>query len=130
MQMEAKKTGYRVRGTNEEHIAKKGHIATFEKELLLDNVGNNCLTDKCHARTWEKNYKATPQSNGKDINHGLRCYTNRSKTANGVGWGICIMDGDKVIKTRASGLTGLLSGRNSSNKVSLNFNTTISAKRI
>ena len=36
---------------------------------------------------------------------GIRCYTDGSKTADGTGSGICIMENDKIIKTRALGLT-------------------------
>ena len=52
------------------------------------------------------NYKVTQHSDGKDMSSGIRCYTDGSKTEYGVGSGLCIIENDKVIKTRAIGLTG------------------------
>ena len=48
---------------------------------------------------WEVNYKVIDMD-GSDRYQGLRCYTNGSKTNQGVGSGVCVMIHTHIMKTR------------------------------
>ena len=102
---ESKKSAFRLINTSEEKIAPKGHVNKLRKELSDlgvpltkgDNIGN--------VRIWEQNYKMVDFNKGEDILIGYRCYTDGSKTKSGSGSGLCIMNDNLVVKTRALGLT-------------------------
>ena len=57
----------------------------------------------CTEPIWEKNYEII-HGDGDDKYQGFRCYTDGSKTVNGVGSGICIMMHTHVMKTRCHGI--------------------------
>ena len=50
---------------------------------------------------WSKNYEVQVNTDGEDLLIGTRCYTDGSKTSRGTGSGLCIMNDERVVKTRA-----------------------------
>ena len=53
---------------------------------------------------WEKDYEVLDFGIGEDRYQGYRCYTDGSKTRNGVGSGLCVMMHGHIMKTRCYGL--------------------------
>lgn len=102
---EAKKSAYRMIGTSDEKTAPKGHVNLLHNQLTDLEIPLRKGDHMGNTRIWEQRYSIDNGSRGEDICMGYRCYTDGSKTIHGSGSGICIMNDDKVIKTRALGLT-------------------------
>ena len=102
---ESTKTNFRLIGTNEETVSRKGHINREAETLATLGLLNSQPDKMGKERIWQQNYKTCITKSGHDIQYGLRCYTDGSKTARGTGAGFCIMEGNKILKTRAFGLT-------------------------
>ena len=61
-------------------------------------------SDHDKTRCWDKNFTVEIGA-GLDSACYTSCYTDGSKTTHGSGAGVCLIRGDKVIKTRAYGLS-------------------------
>ena len=101
MKAEAAKSAFRLIGTNDESSAQRGHLAKAQTKLrdlgLFDRQ-----PDKIDKQLlWDKKYSTHISKLGFDIEQGFRCYTDGSKTKDGLGAGFCIIDHEKVKKTRA-----------------------------
>ena len=98
---ESTKAAFRNLGTNDEVKAGKGHIKT--QMDILDDLGllNKVKDNIGKEHVWEKRYQTSITKTGGDISNRLRCYTDGSRTNNGTGAGFCLMEGNKVTKTRS-----------------------------
>ena len=105
LKAEATKAGYRLIGTSDDQRAEDGHLVKGQSELDQLEIPTAQGDYQGKERIWEQNYAVSHMGKGNDILHGHRCYTDGSRTTKGTGSGVCIMDGSKVTKTRAIGLT-------------------------
>ena len=102
---EATKAGYRLIGTSDDPAAKDGHIEKGLSELETLHIPIEQGNYIGKERIWEQDYEINDMGDGSDISHGIRCYTDGSKIGRDTGSGVCIMVDDKVVKTRAIGLS-------------------------
>ena len=102
---EAAKTAYWLIGSNDEIPASKGHLRSGNVQLselgMLDVTSDEINKEQI----WVKRYKTTISKYGNDISSGLRCYTDGSRTRNGTGAGVCLMRDERILRTRAYGLS-------------------------
>ena len=106
---EAIKTNYRLRADFDHDWSgmgknnRMGHVLRAkqnETQLGIPAMDSDTINN---TPTWEKEYFILG-SDGSDSYEGLRCYTDGSKTRHGVGAGICIMNEDRIVRTRSLGL--------------------------
>ena len=101
---EALKCGYRIKTHFAKTPAEKGHIDKYSKEAKDYGIDKLQSDDLPKTKQWEQGYTIQKPGQGQNVETGLRGYTDGSKTSQGTGAGVCIMDDQKIIRTRAFNL--------------------------
>ena len=97
---EALKCGYRIKAHFPREEAKNGHIQRYSKEARDAGIDKLKSDEMPNTRLWHQAYNVSKPESGLDCREGLHIYMDGSKTKVGTGTGVCVMDEDRIIKTR------------------------------